>query len=111
MASTRLPPLVLLAPVSGPVLPIERVPDPVFAQKLAGDGSIVLTEKVLNLFTEGTVRAATLDAVQEIAILDDAIRGDSQPMRCTWTAQKTAPKPSREMSQPPPTPPSTPGSP
>lgn len=38
MASTRTPPLVLLAPVSGPVLPIERVPDPVFAQKLAGDG-------------------------------------------------------------------------
>ena len=31
-------PLRLLAPVSGAVLPIEKVPDPVFAQRLAGDG-------------------------------------------------------------------------
>lgn len=30
--------LVLLAPVSGPLVPITRLPDPVFAQKLAGDG-------------------------------------------------------------------------
>jgi phosphocarrier protein FPr len=30
--------LVLLAPVSGPMLPLESVPDPVFAGKLAGDG-------------------------------------------------------------------------
>jgi phosphocarrier protein FPr len=30
--------LVLRAPLSGPVIPIEEVPDPVFAQKLVGDG-------------------------------------------------------------------------
>ena len=30
--------LVLLAPVSGVLYPLERVPDPVFSQKLAGDG-------------------------------------------------------------------------
>ncbi len=28
----------LLAPVSGPLVPIEQVPDPVFAQKMVGDG-------------------------------------------------------------------------
>lgn len=31
-------PLKLLAPVSGPVLPLDRVPDPVFAQKAVGPG-------------------------------------------------------------------------
>jgi hypothetical protein len=30
--------LVLLAPVSGVIYPLERVPDPVFSQKLVGDG-------------------------------------------------------------------------
>jgi multiphosphoryl transfer protein len=30
--------LVLLAPVSGVIYPLERVPDPVFSQKPAGDG-------------------------------------------------------------------------
>jgi hypothetical protein len=30
--------LILRAPVSGVVYPLERVPDPVFAQKLTGDG-------------------------------------------------------------------------
>ncbi len=30
--------IVLLAPLSGPVVPIEDVPDPVFADKLFGDG-------------------------------------------------------------------------
>ena len=30
--------LSLLAPVSGPLIPIEQVPDPVFAQKMVGDG-------------------------------------------------------------------------
>ena len=30
--------LSLLAPVSGPMVPIEQVPDPVFAQKMVGDG-------------------------------------------------------------------------
>lgn len=30
--------LLLLAPISGVVVPLDRVPDPVFAQRLAGDG-------------------------------------------------------------------------
>ena len=30
--------LALTAPLSGPLVPIERVPDPVFAQKMVGDG-------------------------------------------------------------------------
>ncbi len=30
--------LILRAPLSGVVYPLERVPDPVFAQKLTGDG-------------------------------------------------------------------------
>jgi phosphocarrier protein FPr len=30
--------LILLAPVSGVIYPLERVPDAVFSQKLAGDG-------------------------------------------------------------------------
>ena len=30
--------LLLLAPVSGPLLPLEQVPDPVFAEKMVGDG-------------------------------------------------------------------------
>ena len=30
--------ITLTAPLSGPLVPIERVPDPVFAQKMVGDG-------------------------------------------------------------------------
>ena len=30
--------ITLIAPLSGPLVPIERVPDPVFAQKMVGDG-------------------------------------------------------------------------
>ena len=30
--------LALIAPLSGPLVPLERVPDPVFAQKMVGDG-------------------------------------------------------------------------
>jgi len=38
-------PIVLLAPLTGRVIPLERVPDPVFSQKLAGDGvAVVPTE-------------------------------------------------------------------
>src|SRR3974377_22286 len=33
--------LVLRAPLSGYLMPIERVPDPVFAQKMVGDGIAV----------------------------------------------------------------------
>ena len=30
--------LTILSPLSGQVWPLERVPDPVFAQKMVGDG-------------------------------------------------------------------------
>ncbi len=30
--------MTLTAPLSGPLVPLERVPDPVFAQKMVGDG-------------------------------------------------------------------------
>ncbi len=30
--------IMLTAPLSGPLVPIERIPDPVFAQKMVGDG-------------------------------------------------------------------------
>ncbi|MGB4946412.1 MAG: glucose PTS transporter subunit IIA, partial [Candidatus Competibacter denitrificans] len=30
--------ITLIAPLSGPLVPLERVPDPVFAQKMVGDG-------------------------------------------------------------------------
>ena len=33
---------VLLAPLSGGMLPLEQVPDPVFAQKMVGDGIAVM---------------------------------------------------------------------
>ena len=36
--SDRLISLTLLAPLSGLIVPLERVPDPAFAQRLAGDG-------------------------------------------------------------------------
>lgn len=46
----------LCAPLSGIVVPIERVPDPVFAQKLVGDGiSIDPTSSTLVAPCEGTV--------------------------------------------------------
>jgi phosphocarrier protein FPr len=46
----------LHAPLSGVVVPIERVPDPVFAQKLVGDGiSIDPTSSTLVAPCDGTV--------------------------------------------------------
>src|SRR5262245_26171497 len=48
--------LVLLAPVSGVIYPLERVPDPVFSQKLAGDGiSIDPTENILRAPCPGEI--------------------------------------------------------
>lgn len=37
-------PNVLVAPVSGKVMPLSEVPDPVFAEKLAGDGMAIMVE-------------------------------------------------------------------
>ena len=50
--------LTILAPLSGQVWPLERVPDPVFAQKLVGDGlSIDPTDAVLLAGCDGEVIA------------------------------------------------------
>lgn len=48
--------LTLLAPLTGLVVPLEEVPDPVFAQKVAGDGvALIPTEGVLLSPVEGRV--------------------------------------------------------
>ena len=50
--------LTILAPLSGQVWPLERVPDPVFAQKLVGDGlSIDPTDALLVAACDGEVIA------------------------------------------------------
>src|SRR4030095_10578280 len=48
--------LIVLSPLSGPVWPLERVPDPVFAQKMVGDGlSIDPTDALLLAGCDGEV--------------------------------------------------------
>src|SRR6188472_304185 len=48
--------LVLAAPLSGVIWPLERIPDPVFAQKLVGDGlSIDPTDATLRAPCAGEV--------------------------------------------------------
>jgi len=48
--------LIVLSPLSGPVWPLERVPDPVFAQKMVGDGlSIDPTDALLLSACDGEV--------------------------------------------------------
>src|SRR6188508_3291673 len=50
--------LKVLSPLSGQVWPLERVPDPVFAQKMVGDGiSIDPTDSVLLAPCDGEVVA------------------------------------------------------
>ena len=42
--------LIFYSPLSGPVVPLEDVPDPVFAQRMAGDGLAVdpIDDRVLS---------------------------------------------------------------
>ncbi|MDB4910230.1 MAG: mannose transporter subunit, partial [Gemmatimonadetes bacterium] len=42
-------PLIIVAPLSGIIVPIERVPDPAFAQRLVGDGASIdpMSDRVL----------------------------------------------------------------
>jgi phosphocarrier protein FPr len=69
--------LQILAPLSGQVWPLERVPDPVFAQKMVGDGlSIDPTDALLIAPCEGEVialhaagHAVTLRTAQGIELL------------------------------------------
>ncbi|HEX6535589.1 MAG TPA: glucose PTS transporter subunit IIA, partial [Gemmatimonadaceae bacterium] len=48
-AAADTPSLTLLAPLSGVIVPLDRVPDPAFAQRLAGDGIAIdpLSDRVL----------------------------------------------------------------
>lgn len=69
--------LVLLAPVSGVIYPLERVPDPVFSQKLAGDGiSIDPIDNILRAPCVGEIvqqhgadHAVTLKTAGEVEVL------------------------------------------
>ncbi|HWO10346.1 MAG TPA: PTS glucose transporter subunit IIA, partial [Polyangiaceae bacterium] len=50
--------LNIVSPLSGQVWPLERIPDPVFAQKMVGDGlSIDPTDSVLVAGCDGEVMA------------------------------------------------------
>jgi len=69
--------LILLAPVSGVIYPLERVPDPVFSQKLAGDGiSIDPVDNVLRAPCAGEIvqqhaagHAVTLKTAGDVEVL------------------------------------------
>lgn len=53
---TLMSQLTILAPISGQVWPLERIPDPVFAQKMVGDGlSIDPTDALLVACCDGEV--------------------------------------------------------
>ena len=69
--------LILLAPISGVIYPLERVPDPVFSQKLAGDGiSIDPVDNVLRAPCAGEIvqrhaagHAVTLKTAGDVEVL------------------------------------------
>ena len=69
--------IILIAPLSGPLIPIERVPDPVFAQKMVGDGiSIDPLDQCLRAPCDGEVtqlhpagHAVTVTTPQGIEVL------------------------------------------
>ncbi|MGB0127379.1 MAG: phosphoenolpyruvate--protein phosphotransferase, partial [Rhodocyclaceae bacterium] len=71
------PRLVLIAPLSGPLVPIETVPDPVFAQKMVGDGiSIDPLDQCLRAPCDGKIvqihsagHAVTVATAQGIEVL------------------------------------------
>jgi len=69
--------VLLVAPLSGTLLPIDQVPDPVFAQKMVGDGiSIDPTSQLLQAPCEGEViqihpsnHAVTIRTVEGLEVL------------------------------------------
>jgi len=69
--------ITLIAPLSGPLVPIERVPDPVFAQKMVGDGiSIDPLDQCLRAPCDGEItqlhpagHAVTVSTSQGIEVL------------------------------------------
>ena len=81
--------LILIAPLSGPLVPLERVPDPAFAQGLAGDGISIdpvsdrllapCDARVLQVHRAGhalTLSAAGLEIILHIGIDTIALGGD-----------------------------------
>ena len=71
-AASAEPTLSLKAPLSGPVVPIERVPDPVFAHRLLGDGAAIDPVSALLLAPCDGVVATLHPAGHAVAIASDA---------------------------------------
>jgi len=71
-AASTEPTLVLKAPLSGPVVPIERVPDPVFAHRLLGDGVAIDPVSSLLLAPCDGVVATIHPAGHAIALTTDS---------------------------------------
>ncbi len=71
-AAPAEPTLALKAPLSGPVVPIEKVPDPVFAHRLLGDGVAIDPVSALLLAPCDGVVATIHPAGHAVAIASDA---------------------------------------
>ena len=80
--------LALLAPVSGVIVPLEEVPDPVFAQRLAGDGLSIdplgsevvapcdaVVRQVHRALHEVTLEASGLEIVIHVGLDTVLLRG------------------------------------
>lgn len=67
-AAGRAQPVQLLAPMSGRVVPLEEVPDPVFAERMAGDGVAVEPEPAV-LTTGGTMVSVVAPCDGLLAVL------------------------------------------
>ena len=81
--------LILMAPLSGPIVPLDRVPDPAFAQGLAGDGISIdpisdrllapCDARVLQVHRAGhalTLSTSGLEIIVHIGIDTIALEGD-----------------------------------
>lgn len=71
-AASAVPTLALKAPLSGPLVPIEKVPDPVFAHRLLGDGVAVDPVSSLLLAPCDGVVATIHPAGHAVALTSDA---------------------------------------
>jgi len=72
VAASASPTLALKAPLSGPLVPIDRVPDPVFAHRLLGDGIAIDPVSSLVLAPCDGVVATIHPSGHAIAIASDA---------------------------------------
>ena len=70
-AAPKTQPLTLLAPLSGKLVPIEESPDPVFAQKMVGDGvAIDPTASTVVAPCAGTI-SQVMDSMHAVAVKAD----------------------------------------